>query len=594
MTEKQFIEKNKHDWIALSELTEKGGDPDKYHDLFIKVSGDLSYAQTYFPNRTVRWVLNKLVVQIFDQMRTKSKIDLLSSLQRFYNVTLPREIVRNKNFFLAALIVFVLSFMIGSYSTLGDEDYVRQILGNRYVSMTDENIAKGDPFAVYKGEEQSNMFLQITFNNTRVALLTFALGIFAGVGTLVVLINNGIMVGAFQTYFFTKGLLIDSLLTIWIHGTIEIISIVIAGAAGLILGGHIVKPGSYTRIQSVKIGARRALIVLVSTIPLFIVAGFFEGFVTRLTDLPVWVKLIVILGSLAFMTYVYIVNPILYAKKYPSETDEKEVYEILHSTAVSQNNNQKLSYIKNGFIRFGDHFGFLFATVVIPLTLIFGIGLYFFIDTYKDTFDMLSEDYSFHHLEAEYMPLFLLDYLSHLFTFYILIYIFTGSFSLKRNWLTLIIITFIFVLPGYFIKENEFGYELAFYFLTGLPLTGLFIYLTGESKKSEIAIDIVKFYWRDFVRIFPVLLFLLFLNFVIIISLSGVSEMAKSVVSFEYIFGNAGLGTLYFENILIHFIGIIMTILSLFIFVSGLSNIKNQYYGEDIKEKVSNFVKQNI
>ena len=72
--------------------------------------------------------------------------------------------------------------------------------------MTEENIEKGDPMAVYKDERKLGMFFGITTNNIRVSFLAFVLGFFGSVGTIIVLLQNGIMLGSFQYFFYSKGL----------------------------------------------------------------------------------------------------------------------------------------------------------------------------------------------------------------------------------------------------------------------------------------------------------------------------------------------------------------------------------------------------
>jgi Stage II sporulation protein M len=199
MTESQFIEENKQKWKDLEEALEnKSSDPDQLHALFKKVSGDLSYAQTYFPRRSVRWYLNALVNAVFDTMRTKKKLNFWSALLNFYSNTLPVEIIRNRNAFIASIVVFALSVCIGIFSTIQDSDFPTSILGSEYMSITEENIQKGDPMGIYKTDTDIYSFLRITVNNIRVAFLTFALGFLASIGSIFLLIKNGVMLGVFD------------------------------------------------------------------------------------------------------------------------------------------------------------------------------------------------------------------------------------------------------------------------------------------------------------------------------------------------------------------------------------------------------------
>ena len=131
------------------------------------------------------------------------------------------------------------------------------------------------------------------------------------------------MLGSFQYFFYEKGLLWESARTIWIHGTIEISVIIVAGCAGLVLGNGLLFPGTYTRLESFKRGVKNGLKILVSTIPFFVIAGFLEGFVTRHTEMPDWLAVLIIGGSLSLVIYYYVIYPqILYKRqlKQPHET----------------------------------------------------------------------------------------------------------------------------------------------------------------------------------------------------------------------------------------------------------------------------------
>lgn len=306
MTETQFIIQNENDWTELEQLLKNPGiNANRLQDLFVKVSGDLAFAKTYFPNRSVRVYLNLLTQRVFDSLN-KQKTDIsFKSFVEFFTSTLPIELYRSRKALLFSLVFFIAMMVIGAVSTAYHEDFARVILGDNYVSMTEENINAGDPMAVYKDANKTDMFLGITINNIRVSFLTYILGIFASLGTIIILMYNGIMVGTFQFFFYKKGLFLTSFLTIWIHGTIEISAIIIAGAAGIILGSGLLFPKTYSRLVSLQISAIRSLKILLSTVPLFFIAGFLESFITRQTDLPTVVKAVIIGLSLLFILYIY-------------------------------------------------------------------------------------------------------------------------------------------------------------------------------------------------------------------------------------------------------------------------------------------------
>jgi uncharacterized membrane protein SpoIIM required for sporulation len=172
--------------------------------------------------------------------------------------------------------------------------------------MTLENIKRGDPMAVYGSIGESSMFLQITANNIRVSFFAFAAGLLFSMGTGYILLSNGIMLGAFHYLFFKEGVFSENIITVWVHGTLEISAIVIAGAAGLIMGNSILFPGSYPRAYSFSRGAKRGVKIVISLVPFFIVAGFIESFITRHTEWPLLIKVLLVCLS-AFIVFFYLV-----------------------------------------------------------------------------------------------------------------------------------------------------------------------------------------------------------------------------------------------------------------------------------------------
>jgi uncharacterized membrane protein SpoIIM required for sporulation len=153
------------------------------------------------------------------------------------------------------------------------------------------------------------MFFTIAANNIFVSLITFVSGIMFSVGSVYYMFQNGIMLGSFEYYFFSKGLGMQSILVIWIHGTIEISSIIIAGAAGLILGNSLMFPKTYTRLASLKRGAKDGMKISIGLVPLFIIAAFFEGFITRHTEMPVWLSITILAASLSLVIWYVIIYP---------------------------------------------------------------------------------------------------------------------------------------------------------------------------------------------------------------------------------------------------------------------------------------------
>ena len=210
---------------------------------------------------------------------------------------------------LFSFIIFTISALLGAVSAAYDDSFARLILGDGYVEMTLENIEKGDPLAIYGNEDEITMFFMITINNIKVSFITFVMGILFSIGTGYFLVFNGIMVGVFQYFCYQHGFLETSLLTIWLHGTLEISSIVIAGCAGLVMGNSLLFPRTFTRLASFKKGARQGLKIIIGLVPLFIIAGFIESFLTR-KHLSLIPSLMIILPSALFIIWYFVVYPI--------------------------------------------------------------------------------------------------------------------------------------------------------------------------------------------------------------------------------------------------------------------------------------------
>jgi len=315
MKETQFIEQNKTKWQSFeSALAQETIDPERLRDIFLQVTDDLSYARTFYPNRSVRVYLNSLSKDVFNKTHHHKKTQS-NRLLSFWTDELPRIVYDSQKAFSLSLFVFIGSMLIGAFSSAMDPEFVRTILGDAYVNMTLDNIADGDPMRVYKTSKEMGMSVGITLNNLMVAFLTFLLGIVYLIGSIGILITNGVMVGSFQYFFYEQGFLLESFLTIWMHGTLEISAIIIAGAAGITMGRGLVFPGTYSRAKAFQISAKNGLKIMIGITPIFILAGFIEGFVTRHTEIPNGIRALFILACLAFVIGYFVIYPMYKNKK---------------------------------------------------------------------------------------------------------------------------------------------------------------------------------------------------------------------------------------------------------------------------------------
>jgi uncharacterized membrane protein SpoIIM required for sporulation len=327
MKETSFIEQNKSKWQRFEQLSDsQTKDPEELSELYLDITDDLSYAQTFYRRRTVRVYLNQLAQRVYTGLHIQ-KGESFKKVLSVWKTSLPLELYRSQKTILFTFAVFIMWVTIGAVSTHFNPDFAKMVMGEGYISLTDSNIASGNPLAIYgQTESQLQMFISITTNNLKVAFYAFILGAFFTIGTHIILFANGIMLGAFQYYFATKGILITTFLGIWIHGAFEISAIVLSGAAGIILGTGYLFPGNYTRLQSLQLSAKRGLKIMLSLVPFIILAGFLESYVTRnYQNLPDWSKWTLIGLSFGIILLYYVIYPIIVARKNPHLVHQEEV-----------------------------------------------------------------------------------------------------------------------------------------------------------------------------------------------------------------------------------------------------------------------------
>lgn len=311
MQESAFIKRNKLRWEQFENLVgmNRQVHPDLLADLFIQITDDLSFARTQYPNSRVTHYLNSLAGKIHREIY-KNKREEKSRFRTFWTLEVPQAMHLSQKPMLYALIIFLISGAIGIVSVGNDNTFIRLILGDAYVNMTLENIKSGNPTRIYASFGEVNMFFMITLNNILVAFKVFVFGVFASLGTGLYLFQNGLMVGTFIMFFYQENQLANALPVIMLHGTIELSSIVIAAGAGFVMGNSLLFPGTYTRMESFKMGAKRGLKIVIGLVPFFVIAGFIESFITRYAFMPSAVKILIIGISALLIVYYFVIYPI--------------------------------------------------------------------------------------------------------------------------------------------------------------------------------------------------------------------------------------------------------------------------------------------
>jgi uncharacterized membrane protein SpoIIM required for sporulation len=310
MKEVVFVRQNRLKWKhyedCLKNISKQS--PDILADIYIDLTNDLSFAQSHYPKSRIIFYLNSLASLLHRYINRKKK-EKFSRIITYWVTEVPEVIYQARKELCYSLIIFAVSVLAGAFSSAHDEGFARLIMGDAYIDETLANIANNDPMAIYKSMNEGIMFTGITLNNIQVSFTIFISGIFTSLASAFILVKNGIMLGSFQYFFYEHGLLRDSFLSIWIHGTLEISAFIVAGAAGISMGNGWLFPGTYTRIESFKRNAKKGIKIIAGTVPVFIFAGFLESFVTRHTEFPAFVRLTIILASLTFVVFYYVIYP---------------------------------------------------------------------------------------------------------------------------------------------------------------------------------------------------------------------------------------------------------------------------------------------
>lgn len=311
MREVYFIKQNKEKWLGIEQVVQGKikKNPDDLSSLYINLVNDLSFAQTYYPKSNTTVYLNHLSSQIFQKIYKTKRVEE-NRLVYFFKTEVPLIVYENRRYLIYSFLFFIFFMLIGVLSAIYDKDFANLILSESYVNMTIENIKEGNAVGVYQDGSTWGSTIGITFNNIIVGAKLYIYGIFGGLGTLYLLMQNSVMLGTFQYFFYEHGALGDSARGIWLHGTFEIFSMVVEGMCGLILGTSILFPKTLSRFNSFKNGFKNSFKIFLSTVPFTICAGIIEGYVTRhALNMPLSLNLFIIFGCLGIIGFYYFVYP---------------------------------------------------------------------------------------------------------------------------------------------------------------------------------------------------------------------------------------------------------------------------------------------
>lgn len=203
----------------------------------------------------------------------------------FLTETFPAAFRATLGFTLAAVALFLAGGAFGIVVTLADPGFERFVLGGHMMDTIDRREMWTHGILAMKPLAAS----QITTNNLSVSFLAAAAGMLAGIGTFYVMFFNGFLIGVVGAACFRAGMSVPLWSFVAPHGALELPAIFIAGGAGLVLGRAILVPGDLPRRDAIAQAGGIAIRLFVGVIPMLLVAGAIEGFVSP-TPIPAGVK----------------------------------------------------------------------------------------------------------------------------------------------------------------------------------------------------------------------------------------------------------------------------------------------------------------
>ncbi len=291
MQEREFVSGSREIWERLAAVVARARkkgisslsapEVKAMHEDYRRTAADLAYAQTHYSGSETTVYLNRLIASAHGELYGSTP-RRMSALWRFLTTGYPRLIRRYaRPIGMAALLLFG-AVALGYLLT-----YVNYPLARVIVPQTFRD-ALADPTAP-QGGSLGEVLLQapafsalITTNNIQVSLQAFAGGMTFGLLTVYALIMNGALLGVLAGAFGQAGSALEFWAFIVPHGALELPAIVLAGASGLMLAGALVFPGDRTRGQALRGVSGDAVRLVLGAIPLLVIAGLIEGFVTPL------------------------------------------------------------------------------------------------------------------------------------------------------------------------------------------------------------------------------------------------------------------------------------------------------------------------
>lgn len=314
MDPNQLYQTHLSDWKALSALIESAerevsrlspAEVSSLGRLYRVATSDLALAQRDFPRHPVATYLNQLVAR-GHAVIYRSEPLVTNRIKEFIVAGFPRVYREMLPFTLTATLLFWVPALLAMAAIWIQPDASRWLLPTETQKLR-ETIEEGKLWVDIPVEERPYTSSFIMRNNIQVAFMAFAGGVSAGLYTVYIMAMNGLMLGGLTGLTAHYGLGWDLWNFVIGHGVIELSVIMMAGGAGLMIGWAMIHPGLLRRLDALKIAANRAVRLVIGCVPLLMIAGTIEGFISPAENIAAPVKWLVGLGS-GVLLYLYLLR----------------------------------------------------------------------------------------------------------------------------------------------------------------------------------------------------------------------------------------------------------------------------------------------
>jgi uncharacterized membrane protein SpoIIM required for sporulation len=312
----RWIARREPDWQTLEDLLQrveakglKSLQPQEVQalaGLYRSVCADLARASTHQVGESLIYRLQRLTSRSYSQIYQGSRRQEWGALLEFYRWGFPAIVRQTLGYTLLATAIFGISGLIAWWFSWQDPTFMQLVVPEALIEKVRD---RGE---LWMGSIVGNEPIEssgIMTNNISVCFKAIAGGMVAGLGTVAILILNGLLIGGVGALVGQNHLAYPFWAFVFPHGALELPAIFLSGGAGLLLGRALVMPGPYRRIDALKVYGQQAAQLVYGIVPLLVIAGVVEGFFSPHPWIPEPLKYLV--GVLLFFGLVrYCLSPL--------------------------------------------------------------------------------------------------------------------------------------------------------------------------------------------------------------------------------------------------------------------------------------------